>query len=456
MAGETILLIDDEAAQREAVGGYLRKRGFAVLQAANGRAGLALLQGQVVDLIITDLRMPELDGMGVLAAAREINPAIGVVLATAFGTVDGAVDAMQGGAFYYLQKPLDLDALDRIVDRALEQRHRISENELLRQQLGKRVPPCRGMGQAFGGIMGCSPALEEALNVVARAAPSRATVLLRGESGTGKELMARAVHEASPRAAHPFVAVNCAALNKGLIESELFGHEKGAFTGADARRVGRFEQADGGTLFLDELAEIPLDVQVKLLRVLQERKIERVGSGVEIEVDVRLIGATNRDLEALVAQGAFREDLFYRLNVVAVDLPPLRNRKGDIPLLADHFLARYAEENAKAVGAISKEALELLTRYAYPGNVRELQNIVERAVVMVRGAVVTRADLPAEVQKAAPAPAADTLPAQVEELEKTAIAQALERAGGVQSRAAEMLGLTERNLRYKLKKYGLK
>lgn len=448
MAGETILIIDDEAAQREAVGGYLRKRGFAVLQAANGREGLALLQDRVIDLIITDLRMPELDGMGVLAAARAINPAIGVVMATAFGTVDGAVDAMQEGAFYYLQKPIDLDVLDQLVDRALEQRHRISENELLREQIGERVP--------FGGIMGCSPAIEEALNVVARAAPSRATVLLHGESGTGKELMARAVHEASPRAGRPFVAVNCAALNKGLIESELFGHEKGAFTGADARRTGRFEQADGGTLFLDELAEIPLDVQVKLLRVLQERTIERVGSGVAIKVDVRLIGATNRDLAALVAHGAFREDLFYRLNVVAVDLPPLRQRKGDIPLLVNHFLARYAAENDKAVGEISKEALELLTRYAYPGNVRELQNIVERAVVMARGAVVTCADLPAEVQKAAPAPAADTLPAQVEELEKKAIAQALERAGGVQSRAAELLGLTERNLRYKLKKYGLK
>lgn len=448
MAGETILIIDDEAAQREAVGGYLRKRGFAVLQAANGREGLALLQDQVIDLIITDLRMPELDGMGVLAAARAINPAIGVVMATAFGTVDGAVDAMQEGAFYYLQKPIDLDVLDQLVDRALEQRHRISENELLREQIGERVP--------FGGIMGCSPAIEEALNVVARAAPSRATVLLHGESGTGKELMARAVHEASPRAGRPFVAVNCAALNKGLIESELFGHEKGAFTGAGSRRTGRFEQADGGTLFLDELAEIPLDVQVKLLRVLQERTIERVGSGVAIAVDVRLIGATNRDLAALVAHGAFREDLFYRLNVVAVDLPPLRQRKGDIPLLVNHFLARYAAENDKAVGEISKEALELLTRYAYPGNVRELQNIVERAVVMARGAVVTCADLPAEVQKAAPAPVADTLPAQVEELEKKAIAQALERAGGVQSRAAELLGLTERNLRYKLKKYGLK
>ncbi len=448
MAGETILIIDDEAAQREAVGGYLRKRGFAVLQAANGCEGLELLQDQVVDLIITDLRMPELDGMGVLAAAREINPAIGVVMATAFGTVDGAVDAMQEGAFYYLQKPIDLDVLDPIVDRALEQRHRISENEILRQQIGKQVP--------FGGIMGRSSAIEQALNTLARAAPSRATVLLCGESGTGKELMARAVHEASPRADHSFVAVNCAALNKGLIESELFGHEKGAFTGADVRRVGRFEQADGGTLFLDELAEIPLDVQVKLLRVLQERKIERVGSGVEIEVDVRLIGATNRELEKLVAQGAFREDLFYRLNVVAVELPPLRRRKDDIPLLVDHFLAHYAEENGKAVREISKEALDLLTRYAYPGNVRELQNIVEYAVVMARGPVVTRADLPTEVQKAAPVQVANTLSAQVEALEKKAIAQALEQADGIQSRAADLLGLTERNLRYKLKKYGFR
>ena len=448
MAGETILVIDDEAAQREAVSGYLRKQGFAVVQAANGQEGVRLLQGQVVDLIITDLRMPELDGMGVLAAARETNPTIGVVLATAYGTVDGAVDAMQEGAFYYLQKPIDLDVLDQIVERALEQRHRISENELLRQRLGERVP--------VGGILGRSPAIEEALNVVARVAPSRATVLLRGESGTGKELVARAVHEASPRATGPFVPVHCAALNKSLIESELFGHEKGAFTGADARRTGRFEQADGGTLFLDELGEIPLDVQVKLLRVLQERRLARVGSSVEIEVDVRLIGATNRDLEAMVAQGAFREDLFYRLNVVAVELPPLRQRKEDIGLLAEHFLARYAEENAKAVHEISKEALDRLTRYAYPGNVRELQNIVERAVIMARGAVVTRADLPPEVQKAEGAPSADTLPAQVEELEKTAIAQALEQASGVQSRAAELLGLTERNLRYKLRKYGLK
>jgi len=452
MAGDTILVIDDEASQREAVGGYLRKRGFTVLQADNGRRGLEILQGQVVDLVITDLRMPELDGMGVLEAARQTNPDIGVVLVTAFGSVDGAVDAMQEGAFHYLEKPIDLDELDEIVDRALERSHLVSENELLRERIGG--------GAQFGGIIARDPAMEEALNVVARAAPSRATVLVRGESGTGKELVARAVHDASPRADKPFVGVNCAALNKGLIESELFGHEKGAFTGAINRRVGRFEQANGGTLFIDELAEIPAEVQVKLLRVLQERKIERVGSGTEIEVDVRLIGATHRDLQGLVADGGFREDLFYRLNVVSVQLPPLRSRKRDIPVLVEHFLARYAEENAKTIEGVSKEAMDLLMRYAYPGNVRELQNIIERAVVMARGDVVTKNDLSLEGQEMQSAaeslPSGTTLSEQVEDLEKKAIAEALQQANGIQSRAADILGLTERNLRYKLKKYGLK
>ena len=452
MAGGTILVIDDEASQREAVGGYLRKRGFTVLQADNGRRGLGILQGQVVDLVITDLRMPELDGMGVLEAARQTNPDIGVVLVTAFGSVDGAVDAMQEGAFHYLEKPIDLDELDEIVDRALERSHLVSENELLRERIGG--------GAQFGGIIARDPAMEEALNVVARAAPSRATVLVRGESGTGKELVARAVHDASPRADKPFVGVNCAALNKGLIESELFGHEKGAFTGATDRRVGRFEQANGGTLFIDELAEIPAEVQVKLLRVLQERKIERVGSGTEIEVDVRLIGATHRDLQGLVADGGFREDLFYRLNVVSVQLPPLISRKRDIPVLVEHFIARYAEENAKTIEGVSKEAMDLLMRYVYPGNVRELQNIIERAVVMARGDVVTKNDLSLEGQEMQSAaeslPSATTLSEQVEDLEKKAIAEALQQANGIQSRAADILGLTERNLRYKLKKYGLK
>jgi DNA-binding NtrC family response regulator len=455
MAGESILVIDDEATQREALAGYLTKRGFVVLEADNGRTGMELLAAQRVDMVITDLRMPEADGMEVLAAARRTNPDIEVVLTTAYASVGGAVDAMREGACHYLEKPIDLDELDLIVARALESHYRVSENALLREQLGAQAQ--------FGGIIASDPAMEEVLNIVARAAPSRATVLVRGESGTGKELVARAVHQASPRAAKPFVAVNCAALNESLIESELFGHEKGAFTGAAERRLGRFEQADGGTLFIDELAEIPAEVQVKLLRVLQERRIERVGSGQSLAVDVRLIAATHQDLEQRVREGSFREDLYYRLNVVSVALPALRQRRRDIPVLAEHFLAQYAEENGKQMREVSKEAMDLLMRYDYPGNVRELQNIIERAVVMARGDVVTRGELPPEVLRgrardevASFDAAGLSLRNQVENLEKKAIVEALDKAGGVQSRAAETLGITERNLRYKLKKYALK
>ncbi len=315
---------------------------------------------------------------------------------------------------------------------------------------------CQPIVEAIDHIIAHDPLMEAALDIAMRAAPSRATVLIRGESGTGKELVARAIHNASPRADRPFVAINCAALNKGLIESELFGHEKGAFTGAAHRRVGRFEQANGGTLFIDELAEIPAEVQVKLLRVLQERKIERVGSGAEVDVDVRLVGATHCDLKAMVVLGKFREDLFYRLNVISVDLPPLRSRKRDIPLLVEYFLSHYAEENGKHVHAVSQEAMTLLLDYPYPGNVRELQNIIERAVVMTRNEMITCEELPIdELGHQGILPPA-TLPEQVEELEKKAIAKALRQALGIQNRAAEILGLTERNLRYKLKKYGFK
>ncbi|NKB68488.1 MAG: response regulator [Candidatus Latescibacteria bacterium] len=451
MAAETILVIDDEEIQRQALAGHLRKQGYHILSAENGAAGIALFEGETVDLVLTDFRMPDMDGMGVLQRVRQLNPDVEVVLMTAYSTVGGAVEAMREGACHYLEKPIDLDALDEVVQKALEHRHLVSENELLKEQLQQ--------GTGLSGIISVDPAMEEALNIVARAASSRATVLIRGESGTGKELVARAVHTASPRNPQAFVAVNCAALNQNLIESELFGHEKGAFTAADRQRQGRFEQADGGTLFIDEVAEIPLEVQVKLLRVLQERTIERVGGNQVLEVDVRLISATNQDLEAMIAAGTFREDLFYRLNVVVVQLPPLRQRRRDIPVLVDYFLRRYNEENGKAIDAVSKEAMDLLMRYDYPGNVRELQNIIERAVVMGRGAVVTRADLTAQVQAAPAAPDPDqsgTLPEQVETMERTAIAQALQQADGVQSRAAEILGLSERNLRYKLRKYGLK
>ena len=451
MKAETILIIDDEAAQRDALAGHLQKQGFHILTAGTGLEGVAVLQAEEVDVVLTDLRMPDLDGMGVLRQARRINPAIEVVMMTAYGSVDGAVDAMQEGAFNYLQKPLELDELDQVLARALERRHLVSENQMLKAQLQDRAH--------FQGIISTDAGMERALNVAARAAASRATVLIQGESGTGKELVARAIHVASPRQDSPFVAVNCAALSESLMESELFGHEKGAFTGADRLRKGRFEQAAAGTLFVDEVSEIPAGAQVKLLRVLQERSFERVGGNEPIQADVRLIAATNRDLATMAREGSFREDLFYRINVVTVNLPPLRERRSDIPALVDHFVDRFSSENGKQIKGVSKEAMDLLMRHDYPGNVREIQNVVERAVVMARGDLLTRADLPATVHRDAadvPSSGSGSLPEQVEALERAAIERALAEAGGVQNRAAELLGITERNLRYKLQKYDLK
>ena len=452
MSGATILVIDDEVVQREALSGHLRKAGHEVLEAADGRAGVDVLRGNLVDLVVTDYRMPELDGMGVLREARDMNPHVEVVMVTAYGTVAGAVDALREGACHYLEKPLDLDDLDRVLTEALERRRQSSENQVVREEMERLT--------GLKDFVATDPAMERALSIVARAAPSRASVLIRGESGTGKELVARALHALSPRREGPFVAVNCAALNESVIESELFGHEKGAFTGAAQQRPGRFEQAHGGTLFIDELAEIPATVQVKLLRVLQEREFERVGSSSPIPVDVRIISATHRNLTQAVSAGAFREDLYYRLNVVTVELPPLRMRRSDIAPLAEHFLARFADENGKHIGAISKEAADLLLRYDFPGNVRELQNMLERAVVMARGPLITREDLPPELQLGAEVTADSAeelpLPERVKQLEREAIAEALEQAGGVQSRAAELLGISERNLRYKLDKYGMR
>jgi two-component system NtrC family response regulator len=442
-------VIDDEAVQREVVAGHLRKQGHRVRTAADGTAGMEVVRGESVDVVLTDYRMPGMSGFDLLKEIRAFNPEIAVVLVTAYGTVQGAVEAVKEGAFDYLTKPIDLDHLDLILRRVVERRHLLSENRELKRQLEDQ--------SHLGGVVSVSDVMEEALNVAARAAPSRATVLLRGESGTGKEVVARAIHAASPRREGAFVAVNCAALNANLIESELFGHEKGAFTGADRQRKGRFEQADGGTLFIDEVAEIPVETQAKLLRILQERAFERVGGGETLRADVRIVAATNRDLEAMIAGGRFREDLFYRLNVVTIHLPPLRLRRADIPPLIDHFLGRYAEENGKAITGVSREAMDLLMRHEYPGNVRELENLIERAVVMARGDLLTTDDLPAalRIPSSAP-PAPNALPDMVEALEREAIARALQDAGGNQSRAAAALGLTERHLRYKLKKYGMK
>ncbi|MBM3238441.1 sigma-54-dependent Fis family transcriptional regulator [Candidatus Poribacteria bacterium] len=451
MSNETIIVIDDEIPQRETMSGFLNKLNFKVLVAASGKDGLDIAKKEPVDLILTDYRMPDKNGLEVLKEAKQLNPLIEVILITAYGSVEGAVDAMKAGAADYIEKPIDLDRLEIVIQKALERKKLTAENLHLRQMLEAK--------HRLTGIISASGAMEEVINIAGRAAVSKATILLRGASGTGKELLAQAIHYASPRSNKPFIAVNCAALNENLLESELFGHEKGAFTGADKMRRGRFELADGGTLFLDEVGDIPLAVQVKLLRVLQEQTFERLGGSETIKVNVRLIAATNRNLEELIEKGAFREDLFYRLNVVNIYIPPLRQRKEDIPPLVSHFIEKYAVENNEALDGISKEALDLLMRYNYPGNIRELENIIERAVVLTRGNMITKDDLPLHTRSGANEAnqqEGNSLTEMVEHFEQKLIIEALDKAEGNQSQAAKSLGIGERKLRYKLKKYKIK
>jgi DNA-binding NtrC family response regulator len=447
MSDRTILVVDDEESQRRVLAGFLRKRGFAVLQASTAGEAVALAGGHAVDLVLTDLRMPDRDGLQLLEDLHRLNPGLPAILMTAFGTIRTAVEAMKRGAADYLTKPIDLDELDLLVARVLERRALISENAELRRQVEERYH--------LDGLATANAQVQAAISVAARAAASDVTVMIRGESGTGKELLARAIHYASPRARGPFVAVNLAALPETLVESELFGHERGAFTGADRERRGRFELADRGTLLLDEIGDLPRSTQVKLLRVLQERAFERLGGARAIRANVRILAATNRDLEAMVRDGTFREDLFYRLNVVAITLPPLRERREDIPALVEQFLGRFAPPGAPRP-AVSREALDALMKYRYPGNVRELENIVQRAVALARGPLLSTADLPDYVRGfAAEDAGGGSLPDQVAHLERRLIAEALAQAGGVQTQAARLLGISERHLRYKLRKHGV-
>ncbi len=453
MNNHTILIVDDEAGQREVLAGYLQKKRHTVLEAGSAAEALARAKQEVVDLVLTDLKMPDKSGFELLKEIRALNPEITVVIMTAFGTIEGAVAAMREGAYDYLTKPIDLEELDLLLQRVGERRRLLSENQLLKQQLAEKFK--------FTGIISQSAAMEEVLNMAGRVAESKATVLIRGESGTGKELIAKAIHFSSPRKDKSFIAVNCAALNENLLESELFGHERGAFTGADKQRRGRFELANGGTIFLDEIGDVPMSTQVKLLRALQEEQFERVGGTQTMQVDVRVIAATNRNLEEKIKDGSFREDLFYRLNVVSIEIPPLRQRREDIVPVLEYFLQKYASENKRKPLAISKEAMDMLLRYDYPGNMRELQNLVERAVVLARGEVITTAELPlplrnlASEQVASPT-APTTLSERVDALEKEMIFDALRETHGNQSKAAERLGISERNLRYRLQKWGMK
>lgn len=449
-----ILVVDDEALQREMLVDYLTGDGHYAVGAENGEAALAKVKSGAFDLMLIDYRMPGKNGIEILVEAKTLNPEIDAVIITAYGTVETAVSAMKSGAVDYISKPVNLEALSMLISRVSERRTLIRENELLRRELEKSRFPA-------GGIIYKSKKMEELLNLAGRVAPSSATVLIQGETGTGKELFARLIHQASERSNAPFVAVNCGAIPEGLIESELFGHERGAFTGAHQRRIGHFEQADGGTLLLDEIGELPPDVQVKLLRFLQERQFQRVGGERVVDADVRIISATHQDLESRLRDKKFREDLYYRINVIVLEIPPLRERKEDIPILVDHFISRFAGRYRSPVQSVSREAMDLLMKYDFPGNVREMENIIERGVVIARGDVITSSELPFGAKnldnkdKSAGAEEG-TLQEAVEAVEMRMMNQALSETAGNQSRAAEKLGLSERMLRYKLKKYGIK
>ncbi len=446
----SILVVDDEPNQRNALAGFLRKKGYETVEADSAAAALAVAQQQVVDLVLTDLRMPGMDGARLLGELKALNPLLDVIIMTAFGTMSEAVGAMKEGALDFITKPIDLEQLEVAIARAVERKQLISENQRLQQLVEER--------SSFSGILTRSETMQRALSVAVRAAASRTTVLILGESGTGKELVAKAIHLASPRAVKSFVAVNLAALPEALAESELFGHEKGAFTGADRMRQGRFEAADGGTLFIDEVGDMPPAIQAKLLRVLQERAFERLGSSKPVQVDVRIIAATNRALAGMVKDNTFREDLYYRLNVVRVELPPLRERKDDIPLLADHFMRRFAAENGRTMQGCTREAMDALLKHPFPGNVRELQHLIEQAVVLSRDEWIGVEDLGLTGAQTLSVDGTSTgsFTERVEAFEKRLIQQAMADGLGVQSQAARLLGISERHLRYKLTKYGMK
>ena len=446
MSKGKILVVDDEAAARTPLAELLRQEGYEVETAADGFKALGRMTEFEADLVLTDLNMPGMDGVELLRKVKETHPELPVVLMTAFGGVETAVSAMREGASDYLTKPVNTDELLIVIERAIERMKLRRETSELRSRLHERY--------SFYNIVGASPEMQRVFKSVAQIAPSRATVLLTGESGTGKELVAAAIHQHSPRASGPFVKLHCAALAESLLESELFGHERGAFTGADRKREGRFEQADGGTLFLDEIGEISAGTQVKLLRVLQEREFERVGGTQTLRVDVRVVAATNRDLKEMVAAGKFREDLYYRLNVINLTLPSLRHRPSDVPALALHFLKRYAAENGKPVTSIADDALKQIANYSWPGNVRELENVIERAVVLADGESIEVQHLPAELAVAARRSGPPPIPGStLDEIERFAILRTLESVGGSTGKAAELLGISVRKIQYKLQEY---
>lgn len=443
----TILIIDDEKNIREGLSAALELDGYSVKLAANGAEGLALIEKGDIDLVITDLRMPGISGEEVLAKVRGESPDIPVIVLTGHGSIDTAVDAMRNGAYDFLTKPLSLDRLSLIVKRALAGRELEIRHSSLQQELDAKA--------SFESIIGKSAEMQRIFQMVRKAADSKASVLITGESGTGKELIANALHNLSPRKNHPFIKVHCAALSETLLESELFGHEKGAFTGAAARKRGRFELANTGTIFLDEIGEINQNVQIKILRVLQDKRFERVGGEDTLEVDVRVIAATNRNLEEEIAQGRFREDLFYRLNVVHIQVPPLRDRKDDIPLMLNAFLDEFNRENNKSITGFDARSRSALYKYDWPGNIRQLRNCVESAVVMCSGNEITLEDLPPTVRGAAESNVIQVpVGISMAEAEKIIIQQNLASNQGNKSKTADILGIGRKTLHRKLEGYG--
>jgi len=443
----TLLVADDDPGLRESLERTLTREGYRVVLASDGRAALERVQAGGVDLIVTDLRMPGLTGLELLRAAKAIMPDVDVILLTAFGTVEEAVKAMKDGAYDFLTKPFRREQLIKLVDKALERRDLIEQNRALKKQL----EDIRAKGQ----MIGASPSFRRMLTLVEQIADSSATILIQGESGTGKELVARTIHELSARRNGPFVAVNCAALPETLLESELFGYEKGAFTGAAGRKEGRFELANGGTLFLDEVADLSLVTQPKILRVLQEGEFERLGGTRSLQVDVRIVAATNQDLPEMVKEKRFREDLYYRLNVITVRVPPLRERHEDIRVLAQHYLRVYAAKNGRKLEGFSNEALERLESYAWPGNVRELENLIERTVLLARKDRIDAEDLPEEVAgvKRPPRDAIlELVGTPLDEIEQRLLDETLRITGGNKTQAAKLLGIDVRTVARKLER----
>jgi DNA-binding NtrC family response regulator len=442
----SILVVEDEEAQRSLLEGLLSKEGYIARAAGDGKTALDTFRNDTFEIVLLDYKLPDTDGLTLLKAFKEMNPEVEVIMITAFGSIENAVTALKAGAFEYLTKPIDLDDLLFKIKKVEERRHLMHENMILKEALKDRLKS--------EDVIYASEKMHQVMSLVVRVARTDSTCLIQGESGTGKEIIANLIHELSERKDNPHIKVNCSAIPETLLESELFGHERGSFTGAYQRKLGKFELAHKGTIFLDEIGDIPLVLQPKLLRVLQEREIERVGGLRPVKVDVRIISATNKNLDEEVKAGRFREDLFYRLNVVTVTIPPLRERKDDIPLLLDFFLKRYAQKHKKPVNGFTREARDLLIKYDYAGNVRELENIVERAVVLTRGEYLSREDFPmfATGEK----PVVDVGMRQiVETTEKKMITEALVGANWVQTRAASALGISERMLRYKMKKLGI-